>query len=193
MGFLSKVGNFATGGLLGVGNSLKKGLMGAEEGYGRGIDEQKRMFDLGYQDLAPYRDFGKSQISGLENFVSGNPWAPTMDQVTSQPGYQTRMGAVENSAAARGSLFSGNALRDISDFGASEYDSLLNRNRAQLNDRMGLVNIGYGAASGGAGLAMNSGNALAQLYAGEGKARTDRYGLPLQLLAGAAGAAAGRK
>ena len=58
---------------------------------------------------------------------------------------------------------------------------------------MGLVNLGYGAAGGSAGLSANYGNALANLRVGEGEARTNRAQYPMDLLAGVGGAILGGK
>lgn len=128
--------------------------------------------------LEPYREFGTRQLGELQNWLAtpeGQFRAPTTEEVTASPGYASRMGAVESSAAARGGLFSGNALRNIGEFGADEYGREYNRRQTEyqneLAKRMGFANIGYGAAGGGAGISQNLGQRLSQIQLGSGAAQ----------------------
>lgn len=126
-------------------------------------------------DLAPYREFGAQQLGSMQDWLGsaeGQFRPPTMEEVQAGQGYKTRLGAVENSAAARGSLFSGNALRDIGEFGASEYGREYGRKQTEyqnkLNQYMGFANLGYGAAGGSAGIAQNLGQRLSNIQLGSG-------------------------
>lgn len=136
--------------------------------------------------LAPYEQFGAEQLGEMRNWLRtpegrGAPSfrEPTMEEVMASPGYASRLGAVESSAAARGGLFSGNALRNIGEFGASEYGREYDRRQLEygrgqteyqneLAKRMGFANIGYGAAGGGAGISQNLGQRLSQIQLGAG-------------------------
>lgn len=157
------------------------------KGYKRGINAQKQMYETARGDLAPYRDFGGSYLSGLRDFMSRG--RPTGESVRQTPGYQFRMDegtrALDNSAVARGGLLSGNHLRDIlsygQDYASNEYDKELVRNENDFSRLMQMVNLGYGAAGGSAGIAQNSGNALANLYVGKGQAEADIAQFPWKL------------
>lgn len=127
----------------------------------------------------------RSQLSSLQSGArtGGAGFAarePTMEEVMSGQGYKTRLGAIESSAAARGGLFSGNALRNIGEFGASEFERERARKQQeyqqQLTNIMGVTDIGMRAAGGSAGIAQQgatqlpsyitqAGNAMAQPYA----------------------------
>lgn len=145
-------------------------------------------------DLAPYREFGARQVGELQNWLGrpeGQFRAPTMEEVQAGQGYKSRLGAVEGSAAARGSLFSGNALRDIGEFGASEYGQEYGRKQTEyqneLAKRMSLANIGYGAAGGSAGIAQNLGQSLANIQTGQGAATSRAIGSAGSGVSGAIG------
>lgn len=163
------------------------------------------------QYLAPYQQFGEEQLGGFKNWLASPEGqggaqftAPTQEDVTSGAGYQSRLGAIENSAAARGGLFSGNALRDIGDFGSREYDKQYGRNlqeyqigqnryQNELNKRLGLVNIGYGAAGGSSGLAQNLGQALSPLAMSKGQIEGDAWGDRASTIGSAYGQYQGQK
>lgn len=79
--------------------------------------------------FAPYQGFGGRRVAAWENLLN-DP-----SSVTSTPGYEFRRNqgreGIENSAAARGGLLSGNALRSIEEYGqdyaSNEYDKALGR------------------------------------------------------------------
>lgn len=147
------------------------------------LDVSNQQYQQGREDLAPYRDFGAGQMDQYQAWLDspgGTFRPPTREEVEASAGYDTRLGAVENSAAARGSLFSGNALRDIGEFGASEYDREYGRKQNEyqneLAKHMGNVNLGYGAAGGSAGLAQNYGQQAANIYSQQGQNTANMYG-----------------
>lgn len=121
----------------------------------------------GYQ---PYADYGKNALSRLQQFESSPEAAKQM--LYADPSYQFRlqqgMSGLENSAAARGGLLSGNTLKAISDYNqnaaSQEYGNVWNRLARQ-------------AAMGGEGqqylsnLAINQGQGGADNIAGQGNAR----------------------
>lgn len=180
---------------------------------------QMAMYQQGRQDLAPWREYGEGQLGEFEDWRqrtrAPSVWGgigdepvyggdPTMEDVMSSPGYATRLGAIENSAAAAGGLFSGNALRDIGEFGASEYERTRQRGiedygrevsaygrkysrgaeqygrdvgayTDEYNRWMGRMNIGYGAAGGSAGLGAAYAPGVGATYNQEGRATADMY------------------
>lgn len=181
--------------LLGLGSSL----LGSAAQAGAASDSramQERNLAQSRADLAPYREFGADELGGFQDWLAsqGGQYAdPTMEEVMASPGYETRLGAIENSAAGRGGLFSGNALRDIGEFGASEYDRTRGRKREnymdEYNRRFGRVNLGYGAAGRSAGLTSAATPGMSSTYTQQGNA----FGDMGSALAGAAGEYAGNK
>lgn len=165
---------------------------------GQSEDEQMRILreqtEQARGDLAPYREFGAGQLGSLQDWISGGGLSkPTMEQVRSSPGYGSRLGAIESSAAAKGGLFSGNALRDIGEFGASEYDRALGRQQNELGQRMGLANIGRGAAGQSAGLASQLGGQLSNIYGQQGQRRAGTIGDITSNITGGIGAHQGQQ
>lgn len=92
-------------------------------------------------------------------FSYGTFNAPTADQVaTSDPGYAFRLnqglGALQNSAAARGVLNTGGTLKDIEDYGQSaasqEYQNAFNRDlgayTTNANTQAGIYNMNFNDA-----------------------------------------------
>ena len=190
------------GAAIGGGAALLGGVLGGKaqkDANQAALDAAYEQYQQGRTDLGPYREFGTDQLTDYENWLAspeGTFRPPTQEEVEASAGYDTRLGAVENSAAARGSLFSGNALRNIGEFGASEYDREYGRRQNEyqneLSKYMGNVNLGYGAAGGSAGLAQNYGQTAASLYNQRGQNQADMWGNVGGAIAGAAGAYQGR-
>lgn len=150
--------------------------------------QQQQMFDKAValqqeavQRAEPFRQGGVGATNRLADLygTSGNAGAagygsyaemPTMAQLQMDPGYQFRfeqgMRGVNASAAARGGLQSGAALKAATEFGqgmgTQEYQNAYNRfmaNRMQAAEAMsGLAGRGIQAAGYGTQLASNMGN-----------------------------------
>lgn len=164
------------------------------------LDATSQQYEQGRADLGPYRNFGTDQLKQYENWLNSPGGAfrpPTQEEVEASAGYGTRLGAVENSAVNRGGLFSGNALRGIGEFGASEYDREYARRQNEYQNElakyMGNVNLGYGAAGGSAGLAQNYGQQAANIYQQQGQNQANMYGNIGGTIAGGAGIYQGNK
>lgn len=100
--------------------------------------------------------------------------APTAEDVKNEPGYafglQQGLGGVENSAAAKGGLYSGNALKALTQYGTdyagTKYNDAFSRAKSvydtNLNTQTTLANAGQGSATqlgnSGANFANNVGN-----------------------------------
>jgi hypothetical protein len=145
-------------GMLATGIGALTGL-GKMSQADRNREMQERQLRESRGDLAPYREFGAGELTGFQDWLgseAGQYRDPTMEEVQAGPGYASRLGAIESSAAARGGLLSGNALRDIGEFGSAEFGRAREQRRGdymdEYNRRMGRVNLGYGAAGGSAGL-----------------------------------------
>lgn len=186
---------------MGLLRKITGNLFGGDEltgGYDQAIGAQREMFNTARGDLAPYRDFGGNYLAKMRDF-QGSRTRPTAESVRSSPGYQFRLNegtrALDNSAIAKGGLLSGNHLRDVlsygQDYASNEYDKEVMRDEGlyqnEFSRLMNLINLGYGAAGGSAGIAQNSGNALAQLYAGRGQAGAEIAQFPWKLGAKGAG------
>lgn len=134
----------------------------------RATDEQRRQYDLYRQDQAPYRDIGYQSLDKLGELLglSGDPKSDqygslltpfTGDDLANDPGYQFRLkqgqDLRENSAAARGGLFSGatgKAMEEYGqDFASNEFQNAWMRNKSEkdtlFNRYSGLAGTGQTA------------------------------------------------
>lgn len=136
---------------------------------------QKQIFDQIRTDQTPWRDAGTAALGKLNTFFTDNPDFG-MSQFQQDPGYSFRlsegMKALQNSAAARGTLLSGNTLKGIQNYGqeaaSQEYNNAFNRYQTQrgqkLNHLQSLAGVGQSAVNqvGAAGqnYANNAGSAI---------------------------------
>ncbi len=110
------------------------------------LAEQAREFNTQQQNFAPWLQAGTQGINSLSSLLSTpgqgllTPWnqqfqAPTAATEQNDPGYQFRLQqgqqALENSAAARGGLLSGNTGEALQQYGqnyaSNEYQNVYNR------------------------------------------------------------------
>lgn len=154
---------------------------------------QKQMFDQQMAGQEPFRQAGITGQNRLMEYLGlgGNAGAVGygkygrdfgMSDFQADPGYAFRLGegqkALERSAAARGGLISGGALKAATrygqDMGSQEYQNAYNRyqtNRTnQLQPLGNLMSMGQSAASNQGAAAGNYGNAGANLITGAGNA-----------------------
>lgn len=154
---------------------------------------QKQMFDIQREGQEPFRQAGITGQNRLMEYLGlgGNAGAAGygkygrdfgMSDFQSDPGYAFRLSegtkALERSAAARGGLISGGALKAATrygqDMGSQEYQNAYNRyqiNRTnQLQPLGNLIASGQSAASNQGSAAGNYGNAGANLITGAGNA-----------------------
>lgn len=95
------------------------------------------------KDWAPWRDAGETALGKLGTFETDNP-AFGMSQFQQDPGYSFRLSegvkALQNSAAARGGLLSGNTLKGVQDYGqqaaSQEYNNAFNRYQTERGQRL---------------------------------------------------------
>lgn len=82
--------------------------------------EQRRQFDLLYGDQQPFREAGQGAVRELAG-LSGYDPTPSAEAVMAEPGYRFGLeqgrNVLEGSAAARGGLYSGRALKELTQFG----------------------------------------------------------------------------
>jgi hypothetical protein len=140
--------------------------------------EQARQFDLVRSDTAPQRALGAAAIGRLAavNGYTSDTGTPDMSQFFTSPDYQFNLtegqNAIDRSAAARGGLLSGAAVKEgtryASGMASREYGAFVDR----LMQQAGLGSTGIGAsAAAGANAAnnisaatLNAGNARASGY-----------------------------
>lgn len=112
-------------------------------------------------ELATARESGGNQLAG-----------PDYSEFYKSPDYTFRLNeglnAVQGSAAARGGLYSGNALRGITDYGqglaASEFGNYVNR-------QLALAGMGQAATTQAGNAAMTTGTNVSNLLVNQGNAR----------------------
>ena len=122
----------------------------------KSLDFQKQQWTTQQANLAPWLKSGTTALNNLNGLLTPGsglltPWteqfqAPTAATEQNDPGYQFRLaqgeGALENSAAAQGSLLSGNTLEAQQKFGqdyaSNEYSNVYNRALQQYNQRYGI-------------------------------------------------------
>lgn len=184
------------GGLLGgiaSGLAANKAAKTQANAANRATDAQWQMFSQTRKDNLPWMQAGQgglNSLMGLMNMQKGadGTWQRSTNPdayrqfMTMDPGYQFRLQqgqkALENSAAARGGLLSGNALRAISNYGqesaSQEYGNTFNRLAALSGvgqaTAQNLGSLGANAASNAGNSMMQAGAARASGYAGMGNA-----------------------
>ena len=151
----------------------------------RAAELQREQFERQVELQTPFREAGVRALPELEAASRYTPFG--MQQFQADPGYGFRMSegmkALEGSAAARGGLLSGNALRGIQRFGqdlaSQEYTNAFNRYQTERNARLNPLQslAGFGQTStnqlGAAGQTM-AGN-VGQAIGAAGQARASGY------------------
>ena len=181
-------GSVVVGGLISA-NAAKSAASTQANAANRAADLQQNQFDVTNAQQAPWREAGGRALTKFESMADYKPF--DISTFTQDPGYAFRMkqgmNALNNQAAARGGLISGNALKAATafgqDMGSQEYNAAFNRyqteRQAQLAPYMTLAGFGQNAnqlsATAGAANAANVGNlitggAAAQAAGGVGAA-----------------------
>ena len=195
--------SFITVAMIGAGGALLGGVIASSgakqaastqaEAADRAAALQKEMFDKQMAGQEPYRQAGLTGQNRLMELLGlgGTPGAEgygkyakdfSMADYQADPGYAFRLGegqkALERSAAARGGLISGGALKAATrygqDMGSQEYQNAFNRyqtNRSnQLQPLGNLMASGQSAASNQGTAAGNYGANAGQAYMAAGQA-----------------------
>ena len=191
-----------------IGSSLVSGAVGmsaaskAAKAQTQAADQsaalQREMFNKQVELQAPFREAGLTAQNKLLGYLglSGAPGDAgygkyagdfTMNDFTTDPGYAFRLAegnkALDRTAAARGGLLSGGAMKAAQrygqDMGSQEYMNAFNRyqtNRAnQLNPLQSLMGSGQTAANTLTSAAGGLGTGLAENALGAGNARASGY------------------
>jgi hypothetical protein len=151
-----------------------------------GIDAQERMFERQTKLQEPWRKAGEAALNKLIP-LSMNYTPFGMDKFTQDPGYAFRlsegMKALDRTAAARGGLLSGAALKGAQrfgqDLGSQEYQNAFNRYQteraAQLQPLQSLAGVGQTAAGTLTSAAGQMGQNYVTGYGNMGQARASGY------------------
>jgi hypothetical protein len=156
-----------------IGASSAKSAAGkAQKATDASLAEQARQYDLAREDQAPYREAGYDALERLGQFTD-----PSMSHqdVMNEPGYQfglqQGLSNIQNTAAARGGLYSGNALKALTQYGndyaSSKYNDAWNRMQSDAGNRWGrmaaLAGIGQTATNQTQQAGQNYANASSNL------------------------------
>lgn len=137
------------------------------------LNFQEQEWNTQQKNEAPWLSAGQGALSNLQAIMAqpGQGWnqtfqAPTAAQAEQYPGYQFQLnqgeGALQNSAAAKGALYSGNTQEALANYaeqaGQSDYTNVYNQafqqyqqsygeNQNQLNRLAAVAGVGQTAAS----------------------------------------------
>jgi hypothetical protein len=168
-------------GAYGANKAAKAQLQGAREGAAA----EREMFERQVELQQPMIDVRNNMLPELVEASRYTPFG--MEQFQADPGYGFRLKeglrALENSAAARGGLLSGNTMRGITRYGqglaSDEYTNAFNRYQAERQARLGplqsLVGLGQTSANTIGSAAGQLGSNLSNLAVGAGNARASGY------------------
>ena len=158
---------------------------------------EERMFNRQVELQEPFRQAG---VNALPELVEASRYTPFgMEQFQQDPGYGFRLKeglrALESSAAARGGLLSGNAMRGITrygqELGSQEFGNAFNRYQAERQARLGplqsLTGMGQSTAATLGTQAGQYGQQMAQGAAAMGNIRASGYMNTANALTGALG------
>jgi hypothetical protein len=183
----------AIGGAQGA-SAAKKAANAQVAAAQQAADLQKEMYYKNIELQAPFREAGLSAQNKLLDYMglskgAGGKYTKdfSMQDFQQDPGYAFRMAegmkALDRTAAARGGLLSGAALRGATrygqEMGSQEYQNAFNRyqtNRAnQLNPLQSLMGSGQTAANLVGASGQNYANQAGEAYMGAGNARASGY------------------
>jgi hypothetical protein len=168
-------------GAYGANKAAKAQLQGAREGAAA----EREMFERQVELQEPFRQAG---VNALPELVEASRYTPFgMEQFQASPGYGFRLKeglrALENSAAARGGLLSGNTMRGITRYGqglaSDEFSNAFNQyqieRNARLNPLQALAGVGQTSTNTLSNAAGQLGGSLSNLAVGAGNARASGY------------------
>ena len=174
----------AIGGSLDQSNAASNAAKATGAATDQSIALQRQIYEQNRADQTPFREAGVNALGKLQGMADYKPFS--MNTFTQDPGYAFRLQqgqkALDASAAARGGLISGNALRAAQGYGqemgSQEYQNAFNRyqteRNARLNPLQSLAGVGQTSANtlgqAGQNYATNVGNALTNQAAISGNA-----------------------
>lgn len=173
------------GGALLGGRAAKSAASTQADAANRAAQLQQEQFERQIELQAPYRQAGERALGKLELASEYTPFG--MDQFQQDPGYAFRLAegqkALQQSAAARGGLISGNALKAATrygqDMGSQEYTNAFNRyqteRQARLNPLQVLAGVGQSSVNQLGVAGQNYANNAGQAIGAAGQATASGY------------------
>jgi hypothetical protein len=220
MSFVSSI----VGGILGsnaAGNAADAGVTGAQKAQGLELQNQTaanaaQQTALGNVTAAnqPYQSLGSTSASSLNNLLQKGFQAPTLAQAQATPGYQFQLQqgtqAIDENAAANGTLMTGNTGTALQNYGQNlaqgayqqTYNNALNSYMTNYQTLQGGTNTGLsstgqldqanmGTASNTASIDMQGGQQQAQQINNAAAARASGYMAQNQAIQGMIGGLSG--
>ncbi len=183
-GFFGQIGGAVedrTGFDMGSNSQGDKALRAQRQATDSAMAFQREMYNQNRADQAPWREAGMRALTGMEGADFQRDFSANDFQA--DPGYQFRMQegmkALQNSAAAKGSLNSGATMKALTkygqDFASNEYTNVYNRFNADRDRRFNrlssLAGTGQTATNQMQTANSNFGNQMSDLATGLGNAR----------------------
>ena len=172
------------------GYQAKKGAKAQSSAAENATQVEWDMYSQSREDQMPWLNQGKTSLNQLAGLMApGKQLTRSFGSADfrADPGYQFRlsegMRGVENSAAARGGLLSGNALKALANYSqqsaSNEYMNAYNRfnnDQSNLYNRLaGLANTGQTTANSLGALGSNTAQSVGQNLMTAGQARASGY------------------
>jgi hypothetical protein len=177
-----------------VGGSVVTGVMGADAAKSaartqaasadRAMAQEREMYDLSRQDLAPYRETGYTalrDIEGMKPFLTSQFGPDQFEQyLDPSMAFRQRLGEQSTARLANvgGGALSGNTLRALTDYGqglaSTEYGNAFNRFQDErtniYNTLANIAGMGQGAVNTGVNRGQSFAGQMTGLTTGQGAA-----------------------
>lgn len=183
------VGGSLIGGAM-SSRAARKGAKAQANAANQATAAELQMFNQSRADQMPWLTQGKNSLQQLAGLMAPGKQLTrnfSMADFRADPGYQFRlregMRGVENSAAARGGLLSGNTLKALANYNqqaaSNEYMNSYNRfnnDQSNLYNRLaGLANTGQTTANSLSALGSNTAQSIGNNMQNAGQARASGY------------------
>jgi hypothetical protein len=193
---IGAVGAIAGGGISAAGAASAAGTQANAADQAAQLQAQEAQNALNFQEqewntqqanAAPWLAAGKSALSNLQGILAspGQGWnetftPPTAEEAANYPGYKFQLaqgeGALQNSAAAKGALYSGNTQEALANYaeqaGQSDYTNVYNQAFQQYAQRYGEYQNQLNRLSALSGVGQTTASTLGQ----EGQAAASNTG-----------------
>jgi hypothetical protein len=177
-----------------AGGSIVSGVLGANAAKSaartqaaaadRAMQNEREMYDISREDLAPYREQGYTalkDIEGMKPFLTAQFGEDQFEQyLDPSMAFRQKLGtqATERMANVGGGALSGNTLRALTDYGqglaSTEYGNAFNRFQTErgniYNTLANIAGMGQGAVNTGVNAAQNFAGQMTGLTTGQGAA-----------------------
>lgn len=155
-----------------MSNNANKKAAGAQaQAAQQGIDKIQGFYDESKGYMQPYMNTGIIANNGLAQLLGGD-YSGFYNSPDYKAAMQSGMDMRDNSAAARGMLFSGAHQKDLSDYGQQTAAQYLGNYRNFLG---GTAGMGLQASTALGGFGADAGNSIANLMGQGGSARASAY------------------